>query len=69
MSTLRASATTTAEQVREVQVLQDRLARAFFFVRNNLLEVKNDIGGAIGYRLDLTPDETETLWRILEGKK
>ena len=39
---------------------------ALYFVVNHLEEVKNRIGGVIGYKLNLSPEETEKLVHLLE---
>ena len=41
-------------------------ATALSFLVNNIIEVKNQIGGVIGYRLQLNAEDTEKLWRILD---
>lgn len=38
-------------------------------VMNNVEEVKNEIGGVVGYSLNLTPSQTELLCQILENDK
>ena len=41
-------------------------ATALSFLVNNIEEIKNQIGGVIGYRLQLNAEQTEELWRILD---
>lgn len=38
------------------------------FVIDHLEEVTNDIGGVIGYKLNLNADETDTLLRLIENE-
>jgi len=33
---------------------------------NNLVEVTNDIGGVIGYRLELDEDDTQSMGRAID---
>ena len=42
--------------------------RALVFVTNHIEDVHNQIGGVIGYKLNLNKEETEQLFRIIEGK-
>lgn len=56
--------TTTAQQIAE-----DHLRARFRFleaiVRDNVVEVKNSIGGVIGYRLELDVTDTRRVWDVL----
>lgn len=45
------------------------LERAKALLTDKLEEVKNDIGGVIGYRLQLSAEEVEELFRKLEPDK
>jgi hypothetical protein len=42
-------------------------ARVGQFVLNRIEEVQNHIGGVIGYRLNLSAEETEKLMKIIES--
>lgn len=42
--------------------------RIGLFVLNRLAEVHNNIGGVIGYKLELDADETEQLLRLIENE-
>lgn len=44
-----------------------RLKLASLFIMDNAEEVKNDIGGVEGYKLELTPIQTRKLMSILNG--
>lgn len=35
-------------------------------IRDQVQEVKNAVGGVVGYRLDLTCNESQTLWNLAQ---
>jgi hypothetical protein len=43
-------------------------AKVLSFIVNNVEEVQNGIGGVIGYKLNLTTEQTDYLWRTLESR-
>ena len=43
-------------------------AKALSLIVNNVEEVQNGIGGVIGYKLNLTTEQTDCLWRTLESR-
>lgn len=47
---------------------EDNCYKALAFIVNNVEEVQNGIGGVIGYKLNLTMEQTEYLWRTLDGQ-
>lgn len=47
--------------------LDQQLSRVQLFVLNHLQEELNSIGGVVGYKLILTPDETEALIKLLDN--
>lgn len=48
------------------QELQTALSRISNFVTDNVTEVKNNIGGVVGYELNLNQDETAVLWDLVD---
>lgn len=50
----------------ETESLLDYRLRIGRFVQNRLEEVQNSIGGVIGYKLVLSPEETEKFIREIE---
>lgn len=58
-----------AKEIRQLNAALDELKHqrqyVQLFVEDNLEEVKNEIGGVVGYRLDLTPAGTATLCKLI----
>ncbi len=46
---------------------EQQLRRVQIFVIDHLQEELNAIGGVVGYKIILTPDETEALLKLLDN--
>lgn len=51
--------------VNELEVLKARMAMANRIITDNVEEVRNEVGGVIGYTLSLNAEQTRALWNAV----